>query len=71
MSFGSVQTDLSIRQIIGYLVLVYPITGELWHVHKLLWFVISLNEDCVSSSINATVIKKNTLLIYEIRQAGY
>ena len=29
----------------------------------------SLDGSCVSSSINATVIKKNALLIHEVRQA--
>ena len=30
----------------------------------------SLDGVCVSNSINATVIKKNALLIHEVRQAG-
>ena len=30
----------------------------------------SLDGSCVNSSINATVIKENALLIHEVRQAG-
>ena len=30
----------------------------------------SLDGNCISSSINATVIKENALLIHEVRQPG-
>ena len=61
-SFGTTSTDLSGTLHTDQLVLVYPITGTIISVNFYFTFVLT-DGYCVNSSVNATLIQQNALLI--------
>ena len=61
-SFGTTSTGLSGTPHTDQLVLVYPITGTIISVNFYFTFVLT-DGYCVSSSVNATLIQQNALLI--------
>ena len=65
-SFSTTSTALSGTLHTDQLVLVYPITGTIISVNFYFTFVLT-DGYCVNSSVNATLIQQNALLIYESR----
>ena len=65
-SFGTTSTGFSGTLHTDQLVLVYPITGTIISVNFYFTFVFT-DGYCVNSSVNATVIQQNALLIHESR----
>ena len=61
-SFGTSSTGLSGTLLTDQLVLVYPITGTIISVNFYFTFVLT-DGYCVNSSVNATLIQQNALLI--------
>ena len=65
-SFGTTSTGLSGTLHTDQLVLVYPLTGTIISVNFYFTFVLT-DGYCVNSSVNATLIQQNALLIHESR----
>ena len=63
-SFGTTSTGLSGTLHTDQLVLVYPITGTIISVNFYFTFVLT-DGYCVNSSVNATLVQQNALLIHE------
>ena len=63
-SFGTTSTDLSGTLHTDQLVLIYPITGTIISVNFYFTFVLT-DGYCVNSSVSATLIEQNSLLIHE------
>ena len=66
-SFGTSSTGLSGTLHTDQLVLVYPITGTIISINFYFTFVLT-DGYCVSSSVNATLIQQNALLIHESKK---
>ena len=63
-SFGTSSTDVSGTIHTNQLVLVYPITGTILYVSKIYFTFCNYTDGyCVNSSVNATLIQQNSLMI--------